>query len=187
MTYQEVLTNIGNVSEREAGRLIAEYRAGRLTREQFVAMATAFLQLANEQGRIAAETAFMGWLLVNNELPKPAGVKPIPHYGDAGRLQSAVETIIDGPAEQMEQRMLRLAHSEAIESSQKTFGDAIAGSPKVKGWKRGQEPDACELCNWWSQGGKTWHKQHPMPTHKGCVCTQIPVTTGPAPLWTRRR
>lgn len=106
------------------------------------------------------------------------------HHIDQSRLRNAVETIaadldmadIESVA-QLITRIERLARAEAIEAAQTGYGKAMARSKKVQGWKRGLEADACQLCTWWWREGRIWPKDHTMPTHPGCACSQEFVTT----------
>ena len=50
----------------------------------------------------------------------------------------------------------------------------MSRSQLVEGWTRSVS-GACQLCNWWSRDGRVWPKDHTMPRHKGCRCTQNPV------------
>lgn len=106
------------------------------------------------------------------------------HHVNQSRLRSAVETILVdldmGDIESVAQlitRMERLARAEAIDAAQSGYGKAMARSEKVEGWKRGLESDACQLCTWWWRDGRIWPKNHTMPTHPGCACSQEFVTT----------
>ncbi|QLY27972.1 hypothetical protein H0264_21385 [Nocardia huaxiensis] len=56
------------------------------------------------------------------------------------------------------------------------FNQAMKQNDRVTGWVRELEPGACQLCTWWWRDGQVWHKDHEMPTHKGCTCVANPVT-----------
>ena len=87
----------------------------------------------------------------------------------------AVAWLRDRGFEVPEAIIARLARAETFTAGQSAYSDGIASSPHTKGWIRGLEPDACQLCRWWWREGRVWPKAHPMPTHKGCTCSPIPV------------
>ena len=66
----------------------------------------------------------------------------------------------------------RLARAEAVKAAQANYAGTMANSKDTGGWVRQLEPDACQLCRWWWRDGKTWPRDHPMPTHTGCTCAQ---------------
>lgn len=180
MTYMEALEKLGKTTEREIRRLFGLYLGAEITSSLFVELGTVAVSLGQQQGRYMAELSLLSWLDAHKGSAKPVAAKPIEHYQDSDRVRKGLETVIaDGVVDPDEtaRRLERLAFSETVESSQRSFGAAMAKAPEVKGWVRGLEPDACELCNWWSRDGRVWPADHTMPTHKGCVCTPIPMST----------
>lgn len=175
MSYQEVLENLGETTSREVLARLRDYEQGRITAEQFTAMAVTVIALANEQGRIAAELSYSAWLQAAGYEPIPAAAEPIGHYRNTDRLTKAVETVRTGPAETVETRLDRLARSESVESSQRSFGHAMKKDGRAAGWQRGLDAKPCGLCREWHLGGKVWPISVGMPTHKGCTCNQVPV------------
>ena len=179
MSYQESLQRLGDTTERSVKSVLAQYLAGEVTLEQFVEMSTAIVTLSHEQGRMIAALSMSAWEQATTGRVRVESVELSPHYAKSDRIREAFETIVnDGviDPDNVEMRVARLAHSEAVESSQRAMNDAIEQSPTAEGWYRGLEPDACELCEYWSRGGRVWPKNHTMPTHKGCACTPVPVT-----------
>ena len=72
-------------------------------------------------------------------------------------------------------RLIRLAFNEPVQAATFTFSEHIEKSKVVSGWRRGTEPDACQLCRWWARDGRVWEPSHAMPRHPGCTCHQVPV------------
>lgn len=105
-----------------------------------------------------------------------AGKAETTRWTDTGRLEKGVTTILasDGQ-EAVVMRLERMARSEVLETGQRAYHDAMQTTEGVKGWKRDLEGGACQLCTWWAQDGRVWPKDHPLPKHKGCTCTQEAV------------
>lgn len=57
----------------------------------------------------------------------------------------------------------------------------MSRSEHVTGWTRSLNGEACQLCTWWWRAGRVWTADHPMPAHKGCICTPQPVTRQETP------
>lgn len=184
MSYMDALGNLGRTTERELVRLLGLYTAGQLMATQFVDLATVAVSLGQQQGRIMAEVALMAWLEASGKRVEPVAAPKLQHYADSDRVRRGLETIVAAgvldPAD-TEMRVKRFGYSETVESSQRAFGQAMQDSGQVTGWTRGLEPDACELCQWWSRDGRVWPVEHSMPTHKGCICTPIPSDAAVVP------
>ena len=72
-------------------------------------------------------------------------------------------------------KMERLVNNDVLFTAQKVTEIAVKEEPLIIGWTRDMEADACQLCRWWDREGRVWPVSHPMPTHKGCACSQKPV------------
>lgn len=106
-----------------------------------------------------------------------------PHYTDLHRLHRAVVTATADPDQyDVLMRLARLARAEYGEAGQRGYQKALQADTRIRGWTRGLEPDACQLCRWWWREGRVWPKGHAMPTHPGCMCTPVPSTDQPEPL-----
>lgn len=178
MTYQEVLQNLGETTERALVSHLQQYLDGSITLDMLTDLSVVVISTAQQQGRIAAELSFLAWLQSAGFAAEPVAAAQVAHYADTGRLRKAVGTVVGTGVldpEVTAQRLGRLAYSEAVESSQAAFAEAMRESGKVEGWTRGLEPGACELCRWWSREGRVWPVDHTMPTHKGCTCTPVPA------------
>lgn len=178
MTYMDALEKLGRTTEREIRRLFGLYLGAEISANLFVDLGTVAVSLGQQQGRYMAELSLLSWLEAHKGSARPVAAAPIEHYQDSNRVRKGLETVIgDGiiDPDETARRLERLAFAETVESSQRSFGAAMAKAPEVKGWTRGLEPDACQLCNWWSRDGRVWPADHTMPTHKGCTCTPVPA------------
>lgn len=135
--------------------------------------------LATGDGMAAAQ--LRAWGAWDVSRPPPAGTDA--HWTNRPRLERAALTILertdlaDVAALDVGRRAVhRLGRSEAVEAAQHTYSEQMTRSPVVSGWTRQLEADACELCVWWARDGRVWHKNHSMPTHKGCTCAQAFTT-----------
>ena len=93
---------------------------------------------------------------------------------DRARLEKAFATIMDSDQDIIMQ-LERIGVVEPLEAAADRMSEGIQQDQRVKGWVREMEADACQLCRWWWREGREWPSEHPMPTHKGCTCTQLPV------------
>lgn len=107
------------------------------------------------------------------------------------RLTKAVRTLADEiPAESDDLvRVERLATDEPIQAAQRGYQDGIRlqqeevertperrSSPAVVGYRRGINPDCCELCFWLWKEGWVYGIDQPMHRHTGCRCVPVPTT-----------
>lgn len=179
MSYQEILQNIGDTVERSLVSEFKRFISGEITAAQFIDLGVVLVSTGQAQGRMAAEVALMSWLQATVEATAtPVAAAPLAHYQNTQRLEKALGTIVTTgalDAETIERQLGRLAYSETVESSQRAFQEAMRDSLDVAGWTRGLEPNACELCQWWSRDGQVWPVSHIMPTHKGCTCVPVPT------------
>lgn len=111
--------------------------------------------------------------------PTASAAGLVGHQLDTDRLRQAAGTVLDrldltdaATLATVEVAAERLARAEAVEAAQADYGSTMARSEAPTGWVRQLEHDACQLCTWWSRGGKMWPPGHRMPTHKGCTCAQ---------------
>lgn len=125
---------------------------------------------AYNQGRIALQIEAYRATGIDAGL-RALAVMPI-DMGEVLRIARAIETILEGG--DVTERLERLARAENIKSAQHGYGAALRDDERVIGWSRGLEPDACELCEHWYEGGKIFPKSAQMATHPNCQCTQEP-------------
>lgn len=94
------------------------------------------------------------------------------------RLTKAVETLAteaDAAA-----RVERLATDEPVAAAQRGFQDGIRlQQDGPGGYRRGINPDACELCFWLWKEGYVYEADQPMHRHTGCRCVPVPTTDHP--------
>lgn len=127
----------------------------------------------------AAATALAdAWLAVQIEQLTGA---PVPTFGitatdDAERLSSAVATILASDADTTMQ-LSRMARAEPLDAAQRATAAPMLDQARVGGWVRQTNARACELCRWWSAGGRVWPKDHSFPRHPGCNCAARIVLT----------
>ncbi|MEQ4567994.1 hypothetical protein [Paenarthrobacter sp. CAP02] len=176
MTYEETIKALGAGSEKIILQLWQAVQDGRLGLDDFHDIAAQAIALANQQGRAAAELALSGFLTAATGEAVIPGTILVDAVDDAGRLVKAMQTITASNLDTVMQ-LARVAKAEPMEAAARQFTEGIARSPKATGWVRGLEGDACQLCVWWWREGRTWPKDHPMPTHKGCACTPIPTVS----------
>lgn len=178
MSYQQALENLGKTTERAVLRDFGSYLDDRITLQTFVELSTVTISAAQQQGRYAAELALMSWLQAAGLEPVPAAAPVIEHYADSERVRTGLNTIVSLGVidpDHVGNQLRRIAYAETVESSQQSFSEILRRSEYVDGWTRATEADACELCEHWARGGKTFGTDQPMPTHKGCTCTQVPT------------
>lgn len=163
---------------RIGARLIELRHAGILTPAEFERLALDVLVAARDQAA--------GWALRDFHAahyaalgitPTVTTAPPITATATAHRprLAEAVRTVMTGPADEIDMRLSRLARSELADGAQTEYDRLIRDTPTVRGWTRGMESDACQLCRWWWREGRVWPADHTMPTHPGCSCTPVPV------------
>lgn len=181
MTYRDALQSLSSNSERVLSQLAERYLAGAITLDTLADVAGPLLAAANVRGWQLGQLSLAGYIATVTGQPGPAPVPPPNHYATPHRLSSAVYTAMDQGIASEElrdyglMRIKRLARSEPVEAAQRSYSAAMQRSSRVRGWVRSVEPDGCQLCQWWSREGRVWPAEHPMPTHKGCMCEQIPV------------
>lgn len=170
--YEETIRQLGQSAERILIQLWQAVEEGRLPVADFPEVAARILAVANEQGRAAAEIAFNGYMTAaTGQVRVPAAV---PVVDNTARLTKALATIAASDQDTLMQ-LARIANAEPLEAAARRFSESIRADRRVKGWVRQLEPNACQLCVWWWREGRTWPKEHPMPTHKGCTCHPLPT------------
>lgn len=108
------------------------------------------------------------------------------------RLTKALRTIEAEPAPQ--EKVERLVRDEAVQAAQRGYQDGIRArilaipdeqlkpapkpekAPEVTGYRRGTNPDCCELCFWLWKEGYVYPISQPMHRHTGCRCWPVPTT-----------
>lgn len=172
--YQDAVTRLTENTERVVLQVLAT-----LDPEDVPDLAATLIARANAQGHYLSEAALAGWLAVR--LGQPPGVAAVglavePTALDLGRLTEAARTAIADP-EQAATRLGRLARSEPAHTAQAAMSRAMDSTPHVAGWTRELNPGACELCEYYADGGRVFPTSLTMAHHPGCTCAQQPVAT----------
>jgi hypothetical protein len=174
MSYEATLKQLSETSKDILLRAWSAVERGDLSRAVFPNIAAEIVAIANERGRAAAEIALNGYLIAAaGEVTAPVVVAAV--IDDRDRLEKAFMTIL-ATDQDIIMQLERIGVVEPLEAAARRMSEGIQRDQRVKGWVREMEADACQLCRWWWREGREWPAEHPMPTHKGCVCTQLPVT-----------
>ena len=185
MSYEDTLRELSEGTERVVSQLWAAVERGELDRETFDELAARFIAHANARADELGRLSIRAYLEAVTGTPEPAPALP-PAPDDADRLGRALNTIhasrLDTPMQ-----LARLARAEPLHAATAGAGDTMRRSRRVKGWTRGLEADACELCRWWWRNGRVWRPDHAMPRHTGCLCHQVPTTTTTSNFQTERQ
>lgn len=172
MNYQEALQRLSDNSQKIMAQLWTSVESGALPLADFKEVVAQLVAVANEQGRAAAELTLEGYMAAATGRVVPVAVAAV--VDDTPRLRKALDTILESDQDTVMQ-LSRLAAAEPLEAAARRFNDRMQAAPLVEGWVRSLEPGACQLCVWWWREGRVWPKEHPMPTHKGCVCHPLPT------------
>jgi hypothetical protein len=175
VSYRDTLLRLSGRSEEQATALFAAWQAGKVDDDTFVALLAAIVAAANNQATALADLSLATAVTVALRRPVvPLGIAPPAE--DPERLRKAATTLLT-VKNLTPERVARLARAEPLETAARAYSAGMARSPHVRGWRRGLSGSACQLCEWWSRGGQLWPADHPMPTHKGCSCSPVPITT----------
>lgn len=156
-----------------------------MSRDEFLEAATRLIAGSRSRARIIALALVQE--TVEEALGSPfmlsrASVSAAVESGaDVATLAGVLAGVLDDedPQETTSMRLARLARAEPLFAAQEVTQSAIVAEPAITGWVRDLEGDACQLCRWWWREGRVWAPDHRMPTHKGCSCSQRPVTIQP--------
>lgn len=179
MTYRENLTELGAVTERKVLDLFDRHTAGELTAPQFVSTTATVIAKANGRAVAMADMSLAATLSLRLGVPVAALGLASP-AGELARLQKAADTLL-AAEDDPRARVARLGRVEPLDAAGTAYSTAIARSRRVTGYRRGLHAGACELCQWLAKThldpeGYVYPSRQPMNRHKGCTCTQVPVT-----------
>lgn len=175
MTYRDRILKLGDDTAAQVTAVWIGWKAGKISKAEAVALIAAFIEAANNRATALADLALAATLtLATRRIVPPVGLVP-PVATD--RLHQAAGTLLDvlPHTPDPEARVARLGRSEPLTRAAEARGEGLAKSTLVEGWTRNVSGSACQLCNWWRRDGRVWPKDHRMPQHKGCSCTQTPV------------
>lgn len=178
MTLSDDMLTVGNQTAERVLSLLAAVSAGTATLELDAAVAATILS-GIQRGQVLALHDYLAqYVAAAGELPAAPLPMSLPHHTDLNRLLDATQTVLDGEPADHAMRLDRLARSEVYEATQAQQHAIISDHAEqglVEGWSRGVETGGCQLCVWWWRTGRIWPARHPMPTHKGCRCRQVPA------------
>lgn len=165
---------VGGVSDALEAKLRTLLSAG-WDVDDVVILAADLIATANVSAAHVAGIVYAALMAqVTGETVTPA-TAPDPHAIDVERLRQAVATVMAEPPEQHDTRMARLAKGETAGAAHNAYTAALSADERVTGWVRSLDGKACQLCIWWARGGQVWPREHRMPRHTGCRCSQRPV------------
>lgn len=173
MSYED---NVKGLAERTSAALEGlwvRHKEGALSADEFQRTAAVMLSTARARGVAIAELTLGGYL--QQALGRVPAFVGVATADTADRLTKAVATIASSELDTAMQ-LTRLAVSEVLDAASTGFSSAIKSHPAVKGYTRGVEADACELCTWLYKDGYVYPSEQPMDTHTGCMCHPVPVT-----------
>lgn len=180
MSYEDTLRRLGGTTAAQTAALLAAYRDGTIrTKRTLEAAIMDAITVAGQQGAALGELTLVAYVNSTEGGPMQAAPSPaiVKQGGNRHGLRKVVRQVLEDVADphgDTEMRLDRLSFSEPVYRSQQAYGTALAADERVGGWTRGLDSKACELCQWWSRDGRVWPAVHPMPTHKGCCCQQVP-------------
>lgn len=86
---------------------------------------------------------------------------------------STLETPVDT------ERVDRMVKDETVSAMQRGHQDGVRLRGSASGYRRGINPDACELCFWLWKEGFVYEIDQPMHRHTGCRCVPVPTNDPP--------
>lgn len=172
MSYEDVVKGLSGRTAQVIEELWQAVENGRITLDEFVAIAADLISVARVRGAMAAQATLRAYL---EAASGQALVAPTAAFTpDRARLVKALGTVLASDQDTLMQ-LVRIATNEPLDAAAAAYHDAMQGTAMVSGWRRGLEGDACQLCRWWWREGRVWQKTHKMPRHPGCACHQVPV------------
>lgn len=172
MSFESALNSLTGKVKARAEKLLDAFESGQISQGTFITAMADVVAQARAQGATYAVSVLRDY--VETSLQAPIAVSPAMPPADIGRLEQAVVTIL-GSDQDTRMQIVRLATGETLEAAHKAYGDTMEQLPMVKGWTRGLDSGACELCQWWWREGRVFRPEHQMPRHTGCVCHPVPT------------
>lgn len=175
MSFRDRLIGLGTDAENAILDVYRSFLDGSISRDIAVDLMATVVEKHGLRAAALADVSLASTLMVETAAPVP--VAATARTSEVDRLVKAASTVLTvaETSDVPEAIVARLARSETFDAGQAAYSEGIAASPSTRGWIRGLEPGACELCTWWWRDGRVWPKDHPMPRHKGCTCSPIPV------------
>lgn len=172
MSYEDTIKGLSEGTAKVIAQLWAAVESARITVDDFRELAADLVAIARTRGALAAQAALRA--VIEATYVQPVAAAAGASYADRDRLATAIGTVLASDLDTLMQ-LRRLAANEPLDAAATAYGDAMAHTPEVSGWRRGLEGDACQLCRWWWREGRVFHPTHRMPRHPGCACSPVPV------------
>ena len=178
LRFEDMLERLGDQARKSVISTYSLYQDGLIAEKTFIDVASELVQHTTERGYTYGQLSYDQVSAIIKDMPPEPERLPLVPQPDTSKesISQSIETILAGDPEQINMRLARLGYSVAIEEAQRGYGDALRNDSWGDGWTRGMDDHACQLCEWWSRDGRIWPKAHPLQTHKGCKCQQIPTT-----------
>ncbi|WP_432789319.1 hypothetical protein QYM46_13400 [Brevibacterium sp. K11IcPPYGO002] len=174
MSFETALNSLSGQVRARAEKLLDAFESGQISQGTFITAMADVVGQARAQGATYAVSVLRDY--VETALQAPVAVSPAMPPADLKRLEGAVVTIL-GSDQDTRMQIVRLATGETLDAAHQAYGESMEKLPMVKGWTRGVDSQACELCQWWGRDGRVFRPDHVMPRHKGCVCHPVPTIT----------
>lgn len=174
MSYEDTLKRLSAGTVATVLQVWQAAQAGELEWRLVPELLALVVATANAQGAAVAQLAFRAYLEAHDAAPVAMAVASTSMPQDVERLTGAMRTILASDLE-TEMQLTRLAANEPLDAAASAYQAELDASPRVSGWRRQLESDACQLCQWWARDGRVWRTDHQMPRHPGCTCHQLPV------------
>lgn len=172
------LAELSDRTARQVLELLDQLDSGTIRPDQLPELAAVLVKLGADQA--AALTLADLTAELEAVTGRRAGLPPlsgVTGHASVTGAEQAVTTVLAGPVTDRRVRLERLARGAVARAGQDSREYGIRRSPLVKGWTRGLDSTACQLCVWWWREGRVWPKTHHMPRHPGCMCVQVPAVS----------
>lgn len=178
LRFEDMLERLSGEGKKALVNTWTLYDDGLIDRDAFMDVASNLLAHVAERGAIFGRMSYRSVIAsmtglepgrISSNLAKPRDMTT------ANGVSRALATIVEGDPETIVTRLTRLGSIVPIEETQYGYSEELKSDPQTEGWIRGLNDGACELCEFWYWDGRIWPKDHDMPTHKGCMCQQIPT------------
>lgn len=170
MSYTDQLAALADLTDRQVQALYTRFQAGEITAEQFIVLASAVVAQGESRAVSMADVALATTLSYQlGHVVAPVGLLPevAPEQRVTGLVREALDDV-DPPA-----KLTVNVRSIVLETAQRNYGTAMKRQG-VKKWTRKLNAGACEVCQ--DLAGDELPAHADMWTHKGCSCTQNPIT-----------
>lgn len=175
MSFEDTLRRLGSTSAKALRGILGQYTEGLIDLDTARDLMGIVLETAGLQGETLGAVSYAAHAEVATGEAVNIHAAAATNPATQSRTVTALETILAGNPEQIGMRLERLGFADPIAMAQEAFSNVMRADPRIDGWVRGMEKDACQLCTWWWREGRMWNTDHVMPTHTGCVCTQVPT------------